>query len=194
MKEIGKAEVALFDELTQTQQLIVTKTVAEHLLTDTKQTLELTAINEATVYTVFRNLAVQIEVEIDTEVDMEEEWKFFWRRLTLRAYRECFFDEDADVFENDDPEEPWVTPQSEASRKLEQWDSLVESLADRILWDRDFKMAASFLDTEPAEASVLKQMLGIENDYYSSIAPDPTPDQVDGLLREVREITHRKPR
>ena len=142
----------------------------------------------------FRNLAVQIEIEIDTEDDMDPEWMFYWRRLTLNAFHECFPDDHLDAYEVDDPEDSLITPKSETSQNLPQWESVVESLADRILWDRDFEMAGSFLDTEPAKASVLKEIMGIETDYYSSVAPDGTASKVDELLREVRHITHQKPR
>lgn len=186
--------VELFDAATPTQQLALANLVAHHLLTKTSQTPELTAVNEAAVYAAFRNLSVQLEIEIDTEGDLEAEWKFYWRRLTLSAFRECFPDDDLDVYKDDDPEDPWVTPASEKSRNLPQWDSTVESLADRILWDRDFEMARSFMDISPAKASMLKQVMGIETDYYSSIAPDSSSSQVESLLREVRQITHQKPR
>jgi hypothetical protein len=188
--------VVLFDELTPSQQAMLIKDIAEHLLTRTNKTLELTATNEAAVYAIFQTLAVQIEVEVDTEDDKpaNDSWRCFWRRLTLDAYRECFSDAHSDSFDDDDPEDPWMTPQSEQSPNLSQWQSLTECLADRILWDRDFEMAGSFLDEEPAKAAVLKQMMGIETDYYSSIAPDATANKVDDLLREVRQITHQKPR
>lgn len=188
--------VALFDELTPSQQVMLIKDIAEHLLTRTSKTLELTATNEAAVYVIFQTLAVQIEVEVDTEEDKptDDSWRCYWRRLTLAAYRECFSDNDSDSFAGDDPEDPWMTPQSEQSSNLSQWQSLTESLADRILWDRDFEMAGSFLDEEPAKAAVLKQMMGIETDYYSSIAPDPNPDEVQLILKSVRQLTHQKPR
>jgi hypothetical protein len=188
--------VELFDELTGTQQLVIAKTVAEHLLVKTTRTLELTSINEATVYAVFRTLTAQIEIEVDTENDKSESdpWRCYWRRLTLNAFKECFPHDEADGFEGDDPEDPWMTPQSEASSNVPQWDSLTESLADRILWDRDFEMAGSFLDDDPAQAAVMKQMMGISADYYSDVAPDLKTDQVQAMLRDVRQLTHRKPR
>lgn len=189
-------EVALFDELTGTQQLVIAKIVAEHLLTKTARTLELTSINEATVYAIFRTLAAQIEEEVDTENDESEidYWRYYWRRLTLNAFKECFPYDDADGFEDDDPEDPWMNPQSITSRNIPQWDSLTESLADRILWDRDFEMAGSFLDDDPAKAALMKQMMGISADYYSDIAPDLKSDQVQAMLRDVRQLTYHKPR
>lgn len=190
-------DVELFAQLTSTQQLVVLKGVAEHLLTETDQTLELTAINEAAVYTIFRTLAIQIEIEVDTERDKEagDPWRCNWRSMTLDAYRECCADDDEEeMFADDEPERSLTTPQSEQSCNVEQWESLTESLADRILWDRDFEMAGNFLDTEPAKAAVLKQMMGIESDYYSSAAPDLRTEEVQDMLRSVRQLTHKKPR
>ena len=87
--------VALFDEATPTQQLMIAKAVAEHLLTKTGRTLELTSINEAAVYAIFQTLAVQIEVEVDTEDDKvcDDEWRCYWRHLALAAANQCFADE-----------------------------------------------------------------------------------------------------
>ena len=187
--------VELFDELTPSQQVMLIKDISEHLLTQTNETLELTATNEAAVYVIFQALSVEIEVEVDTENDkpVTDSWRCFWRRLTLKAYHECFSDEN-DGFDDDDPESPWMTPQSEQSSNLPQWQSLTESLADRILWDRDFEMAGSFLDEEPAKAAVMKQIMGIEPDYYSTIAPDPKSGEIQQILKSVRQLTHQKPR
>lgn len=189
-------EVELFDELTATQQLVIAKSVAEHLLTKTTKTLELTSINEAAVYAIFRTLATQIEIEVDTENDKREDdpWRCYWRRLTMNAFNECFPYDADDGYEGDGPDDPLVTPKSITSVNVPQWDSLTESLADRILWDRDFEMAGSFLDDDPAKAALMKQIMGISTDYYSDIAPDLKTDQVQTMLRDVRQLTHRKPR
>ena len=193
-------KVDLFDALTPTQQLALANRIAVYLLTPTDESLELTAINEAAVYAVFQNVSTQIEIEIDTEDEDEarfdEEFAFYWRQLTLNTFHACFDDDEEDeaLFEGEDPEAEWMTPQSKFSRNIEQWRSLVESLADRILWDRDFEMAGSFLDMEPAKATALKEMLGIESDHFSSIAPDLRNDKVDAMLKQVRELTRSKPR
>lgn len=77
---------------------------------------------------------------------------------------------------------------------LSEWSGVIESLADRILWDRDFEMAESFLDAAPAVASVQKSMLGIDQDYFAAAATDPGPAHVESTLDRIRQITHRKPR
>ncbi|NND97233.1 MAG: hypothetical protein HKN47_07885 [Pirellulaceae bacterium] len=186
--------VALFDEATPTQQLMIAKSVAEHLLTKTDETLELTAVNEAAVYAIFRTLARLIEIEVDIEIDRSDDdaWKCFWRRLALAAHQE--YRSDAAFDHWDGPSENSWTPQSAESRNLEQWESVTESLADRILWDRDFEMAGSVLDVEPAQAALLKQVMGIETNYYCDVAPDLKDDEIAAVLRSVRQLTHSKPR
>lgn len=192
--------VELFDSLTPTEQVAVIHQVARHLLVETPDTLELTSLNESAVYAIFRTLAVEIEIEIDTEnepqlEDEDPDWLIYWRSRTLKAFRECFADElDDEDCASDDPESPWRVPQTAHSRNLEQWDLMTESLADRILWDRDFEMASSFLDAPPEKAALMKQMLGIETEYYSDAARDIRPGSVDRTLNEVRKITHQKPR
>ncbi len=188
-----------FDGLTPTQQVTLVNIVATNLLTQTPEMPELTATNEAAVYAVFRMLATEIEIEIDTEEDREVDadgtnWKTYWRSRTLAAFRECFGDELDDEFSNDDSESEWMPPQDATSANLAQWDWIVESLADRILWDRDFEMAGEFLDTEPATAGLMRQMLGIEDDYYSEAAADVGNDHAEQLLQQTRSITHRRPR
>jgi hypothetical protein len=67
-------------------------------------------------------------------------------------------------------------------------------LADRILWDRDFEMAASFLDAPPEKSAAMKQMLGISTEYFSDVPNDVQPKDVAQMLSEIRKITHQKPR
>jgi hypothetical protein len=83
-----------------------------------------------------------------------------------------------------------MTPTSVESVNVEQWRSLIENLADQILWDRDFEMAGMFVDSDPAIASTLKQSMGIEKDYYSNAAPDCTESEFQKVLHEVRRYTH----
>lgn len=197
--------VALFDSLTPTEQVSVVKEVAEHLLSETATTLELTAINESAVYLIFQTLAAEILVEIDTEDQplpdgCDPEWKVYWRTRTLAAYRECFADDlDDDTFSeeagsDEDSESSWLIPHSPFCRNVKQWEFITESLADRILWDRDFEMAGYFLDAAPEQSIAMKQLLGIEPEYYSEVPVDVQPQKIQQALTDLRKITHRKPR
>jgi hypothetical protein len=196
--------VAAFDAVTPTEQLAVIKDIAEHLLTETAGPLELTSLNEAGVYAIFRSLLTQIEIEIDVSRmepldDDDPEWLVYWRSLTLRAYRQClpegledeeFNEQEFEEFE----EEGDAVPLDEHCEDLQRWESITESLADRLLWDRDFEMADAILDIDPGKAEILKQLLGIEHQYYSSVSADVRPVDVEQSLAAIRRLTHEKPR
>lgn len=185
--------VTLFDELTATQQLIVIKQVVEHLLLETPDTLELTAVNEAAAYAIFATVAGEIEVEIDMakeplpdDFGAVSEWRTFWRQRVLDAYRETFPDAEGVAV----GDEALLTLPPAESEDVAEWTDLTEHLADRILWDRDFEMGDSFLDTDPAQAAMMKQVLGIESDYYTAIAEEARAEDAAALLASVRQITH----
>ena len=214
-------DVPLFDQLTTSEQLAVLRQITEHLFTPTPRTLALSAVNEAGVYAIFQTVRQHIEIEIDDQrLSLEEDdWDSedwysdrdpTWRSLTLRAYNECFGDEDGCSREEDYlgvldglSEEPLedadlgfdsIDRPSAYSQDIDQWGELIESLADQILCDRDFEMADDFLDLDPPLANAMKQSLGIRADYYSDVAADVRAEQIAETLNAIRKITHRKPR
>lgn len=177
--------VTMFDELAADQQLVVIRQVAEHLLRETPDTLELTAVNEAATYAIFANVGIEIEIEVDMAknpdgLDLE---RTYWRQLVLSAYAEA--NSDAEGSSVSDEESSLLPPDSDV---VADWQCLIESLADRVLWDRDFEMGDIFLDTDPAKASTMKQALGIKTDYYTAIAEEARERDTATLLESVRKI------
>jgi hypothetical protein len=79
-------------------------------------------------------------------------------------------------------------------REIRRWEGLVDSLADAILWDRDFEMAESFLDVDPGVSHHRRRLLGIDDDYFTTVAPDPRPGEVCELISKTRGIVRSKPR
>ena len=94
--------------------------------------------------------------------------------------------------------EAWQTgeifPRCAADREMARWEMVIESIADTILWDRDYEMSESFLDAAPELAKQRRELLGIDDEYYTAIAPDPTVDQIPRLLGSTRAIVRRRPR
>jgi hypothetical protein len=150
-----------FDELTLSQRLQLLEQVAAHLLTATRETLELTAVCEAAVAAIFAHVLV----EVDWEIDNDDRPTTRWRSLILAAYAECF---------GDDAEDDFQVPEA-TSIERSDWELLVECLADNILWDRDFEME-EFLDASPEMSAMLKEHMGIDEDYYSAPAPDTSSE------------------
>ena len=69
--------------------------------------------------------------------------------------------------------------------ETEKWEFEIECIADRILWDRDWELDDLMVDNSPEQANFLKAHLGIDGDYFTSIAPDPRN------LKQVRRILDR---
>ncbi|QDV65569.1 hypothetical protein [Crateriforma conspicua] len=189
--------VSLFDQLSSVQQIAVLSDVTRHLLCSTVTPAELNATNEATVYAVFRNVMDQIDYEImglptpgpliDGQRDAVEQGQlasFAWRALVSEAYLERFppgeseLDNQADDLFDDDFGLPPLDCDDE-----DRWDFVIDALADEILWDRDFELSDLVLDVDPARAAIMKQQLGIDNDYYTDIADDPR-DEDFGVLQQ----------
>jgi hypothetical protein len=84
-------------------------------------------------------------------------------------------------------------PESSCADKS-RWSDLIDLLAQAILWDRDFELADSFLDADPGESSQRRRLLGIEDDYFTRVAPDPRPEELEGIVYRTRDIARAKPR
>ena len=80
-------------------------------------------------------------------------------------------------------------PAAVGFRKLDDWEILVDCLADRILWgDDDYEMGNLFLDADPSEGRARMDLMGIEDDYFTEIAPDPTDEQLQEIRRLLRSL------
>ncbi len=75
------------------------------------------------------------------------------------------------------------------SEDLDEWDVLVASLADGVRWDVDWKDSESLLDADPKAGRMVKSLLGIDEDYYVAVPPDPTDEQMEGIWATLRGLT-----
>jgi hypothetical protein len=168
-----------FDDLQPAQKLALLALVGKALKDKATPAPELTAHTEGTVAAVFVYIRESIQVEIDRQLDPKmAQHATFWRALILAAFREV----------NDQWEEPLPEPGCD---ELGEWDLLLECLSNHIFWDADYAMGRDFLDTDPDVSRAKMQELGIAEDYYRAIAPDPTEEQLAKIRRTLREITGR---
>ena len=186
--ESGGYTISLFDELTWSQRLAVLESVTTHLLTGTDRMPELTAVNEAAIGTVFDHISCEIDLEIEN-ISLGTQW----RQLVLDACHECFGDDlrEPDDSDRDDSaeDEADYLPKSAHCARPDLWHRLVQSLADRILWDRDYELMGDFLDEPPEKAAMLRQIMGIGDDYFAAAADDLHSDQEAGeTLRRLAGI------
>ncbi|OYP30500.1 hypothetical protein [Rhodopirellula sp. MGV] len=194
--------VTLFDELSWQQQLAMLDLLANGLLESTRETVELTGINEAGVAAVYQNVSQQIELEIELETVSPPEVRYQWRAAALNAYLESEVigaSRQADRLVRErltlqSTEDSAVEDLRQECAELERWQWLVECLADRILWDRDFDLVEEMIDAPPERAAAMRAALGITPGYYTAIAPDPTETQIDTLFDSLQKLTRSKPR
>ncbi len=194
LKFVTVTGARIFDELMTHEKIDILLTVAKHLLLPTPETLELTAENESTAYAIYKVIEQEIAMEIDFEQDDfgEDEFEFStWRTLAWNAWIEstgCGSEGDAEA------ESFHSFPLDEQCTDHDKWSLIVECLADRILWDRDFEICDTFLDAKPEASQLKKQLLGIDDDYFTAVAPEPKLGKQLDTIDAIRQLVRQKPR
>ncbi|MDF1844796.1 MAG: hypothetical protein P1U77_25570 [Rubripirellula sp.] len=184
--------IAVYDMCSTSQRVGLLHQVAKHLLTDTDSALVLSAPLEATIAAIFVDIRDQVAMEIEFLPQlMETEDQPTWRRMVLDAYLSTLAPDD---LENKVWAEMVEQLPTEDCRFIRRWEHVIDSLADAILWDRDFELADQFLDSDPVSAFDRRQVLGISDDYFTRIAPDPRAEDVRRVVSQTRAIVRRKPR
>lgn len=166
--------VRIFDTMDARQKLALLATVTNALLRPDVPEPPLNAINEGAIAAIFESLPVYVEIEIDGQdsdwSDYPEMDLYSWRRLILEAAK------------TDGTSGDFEFP-TEDCRDKGKWDLLIGCLADQILWDDDWA-DEEIQDADPDAAVAHKDRMGIDDDYYLDVAPDPT----DKKLAEARQI------
>ena len=164
--------VSLFDRLEPPAQLALLAEVGWALLRDTDSCPPLTAINEAVIGVLFCEIEQCVVEEIDAEDCLNEPLRF-WRNRILAVYQETG---DVDELPSAD-----CTDQSE-------WSLLIEGLSDRILWDDDFNDADEYLDMPPEKGQYIKQFMGIADDYFRAVPPDPKESELPQIRATLADL------
>ncbi len=188
--EIGEphfSNVSVFDSLQPTQQLAMLHTVAKGLLDSSTAPPKLTATCEATIYAIFRELEALIEAEVDFEAQFaqpDHRLRSLARNAWIGGCQQSTVDNVLDGAELSGNIIPDI-----GCTDMEQWADLVESIADHILWDRDFEFEKLVGDASPDQAEVIKQQLGINDDYFSTVASDIREIDVERISAQIRLLT-----
>ena len=180
--------ISVYDRLNACQRIGLLHQLAKYLLSDTSRTLKLTAASDAGVAAIFVEIRDQLAIELDLESSLAADDCFYWRRLVVEALHELA-SEAQDYDPQDFDDFPSVT-----CRDLYVWEDTVDQMVSAILWDRDFEMADGFLDQDPVVSSQRRKLLGIDQDYFTEVSPDPPPKEARRMIRETRAIVRLKPR
>ena len=168
----GDLGVPAFDQLQLGQKLYALYRAGRALLVPDEPPPEITAFLEAAVATVYKHIFDMLIQEID---EPEFEQQPSWRQMISEAARQ------SDSIDH-------VPPAS--SRNKEEWEIIVDCLADDVIRDRDFEMQLH-LDADPEKSRNVKQMMGISENYYTAVAHDPADDQLNLYIDALKGLTPR---
>ena len=157
--------ISPYDNLTYGQRVSVLTTIGNCLLSEEVPPVELTAVLEGTIATIFQHLKNCIQFEID-----ESEIGTTWRELVVTVRKEM---------EGEEIPDPTCID-------FEEWDIEVECIADCILWDADYSDDKLYMDGEPEKAQYLMQMARISDNYFMAIADDLRDDKIEDKVKELR--------
>ena len=160
-----------FDKLQPNQKLAVLAEVGSALLQANQPMPRLTAVREAAVGAVYEASMLMVEMEIDQPAEGRESPT--WREMVLAACRELGIEDLLDPQSND----------------LDEWEVLICCLTDGVLWDEDWRDGENLLDADPRAGGEVKKLLGIDEDYYVAVPPDPTDEEMEAILAKLRALT-----
>jgi hypothetical protein len=169
-------EIDVFDRLIPAQKLAMIAAVGTALSEQATPCPELTAVAEGTIAAVFSVIRTWIDIEINDQTegnaDLQEPQ---FRDLLLATVLE--FDPGAEV-----PERNCADP--------EAWGLILDSVTGRVLWDEDFLEEDWFVDADPHATAPLKRELGIDEDYFTALAPDPAEEELRSIRVRLRALCH----
>jgi len=162
-----EVQVGVFDRLSKPEKLAIIEQVASALVLEDVPSPPLTAVGEGSVAAIYAQLKINVDLQIDGDEDGDE------RRLIVRACNERGFADEV----------PSVD-----SINSEAWHEVIDALADEILWDRDWAEAWVQPDDSPERANNVRDLARIEPDYYSAVARDPSPRQLDDIRAKLAAL------
>lgn len=148
--------VPVFDTLDPKTQVFALAYVLRHLSQPDLSSPSLYAWNEGTAWAIFAKAGDELEIEFEFEKDADADLKFRFRYLIRAALKAV---------------DPTARRPPLRSRNLDAWKGCLESIADRIFWDRDFLAEGEFADLDPLGSKALKKLSGIADDYFSTPPP-----------------------
>jgi hypothetical protein len=161
--------VHVFDKMNGKQALYYLAYVAS-MLFESKLDAELNYLTEATIAAIHNYISNSITCEIEMGEGDD------WRKLTLDAI---------DWFGEDAPS-PLGTDKWDDT---DEWARLADILSENILWDADWELADEVLDLHPDNRQEFYDKMGVEDDYFMTIPPEISKEEVDKAVSTIRRLT-----
>ena len=177
--------VRVFDNLSLSQRLALLCEVSEALLKPEIPAPKNTAINEGAVAAIFKAMQQRLHFELDStkpRPSEETRFAFHWRELIREAALSTIGDERLYRFA------PGEIPVAE-SDEHKDWEGMVESLADRVLWDTDLDDDDLHADHPPEHTEFLRVAGDVTVANCASTVPESRIKEVAGLLERLHVVS-----
>lgn len=178
----------VFDSATLHQKAVILHHCLSAFLQPEVEAPELTNVLEAGAYFPFAYLKMRLEEEISEEdewSDEEEDLKYAYRRSLWNAFEEFVRPRwEAAVEEYGEREEE--TDFSDHSTDLDLWEEIIEDLADRIFWERDWQVGSIAPQLLDGIEDDFSQLTGLDEKYVMNRLPSVTKEEAEIALSEIR--------
>jgi hypothetical protein len=182
----------IFDNASFNQKIVLLHSCLSALLKPDVPLSQLTNTTEAAAFFPFAFLRMKVEEEIDLEQEGcfeedEDHLKYHYRRIVWRTFEKlCLPSWQAEEKDLDEDEEERWFDIDYRSVQIEQWELVVDELADRIFWDRDWQVPSQFPQLLDGIEPEFSQTVGIDENYVTNRLPSVSPEKTTVALLEIQ--------
>ncbi|MBE9007181.1 hypothetical protein IQ259_19445 [Fortiea sp. LEGE XX443] len=182
----------IFDNANFNQKIVLLHSCLVALLNPDVPPPSLTNSLEAAAFFPFAFLQMKVEEEINLAEDGlfeegEDYLKYCYRQRLWSVFEQLILPSwQAEEFDDDEEEYDDWSDFDYHSTDVEQWKWLVDELADRIFWDRDWQFSSEFPQLLDGIEPEFSQTTGIYEDYMSNRLPKVTPEEAKTALLEIQ--------
>lgn len=181
--------IQAFDRLDVCEQLAIIRSISAGLVDEKSLGESESSSHDAAIAVLINCVRENIEIELDF-VAFEDEFNegVSWRQMVRDAAIG-----DANLASEGSEEDVAQIP-SASDVDMDHWSSVIDGFADRWLPDHDYALENLFLDADPNQSTLVKETLGINNDYFIEEIDELKQEDFAKWMAETRQIIRRKPR
>ncbi|MBN8563744.1 MAG: hypothetical protein J0L70_24720 [Leptolyngbya sp. UWPOB_LEPTO1] len=173
----------IFDNANINQKIVLLHTCLIALLNPAISAPPLTNVTEAAAYYPFAFLKLRVGDEImmgkEEWSEEDEEIKFYYRHLIWKAFEQHLLPAWQAGIEEFEPNEE-LDNFNDRSDDLDLWRTMIDELADRIFWDRDWQIKVHDFESP----NDLDESLRLE-EYFTNHLPLVSKKQVAVVVAEI---------
>jgi hypothetical protein len=167
--------IPTFDQLSWQQKMVMLLHVLKPLLIEAVPSPPRSALNDATVAAIYAQMETGVESEIyfQQTTAQSEEGDTDRRRQIIEA------------IEEHGSELNWPDPECVV---MDEWELAIAEVKSWVLPDEDYQMDGLTLDAPPEKSHELKRIMGISQDYFTTVPPDSTDNQARTAWADIQEL------